>query len=603
MTLRIALALVATYALAVPRAATACGGCFSPPPQGSTSQLIVQSAERVLFGRDDATGETIVWVEIKYSGLAKDFGWVLPLEKKPGVGVGTSYVFDRLDNRMAPVYRTKSDPTQESCASRSVSSGGIGCGGASSDSAGASAAKYYEPGPGDRRKGDGPKVLEHSQAGPYDYYIIVAGESPDAAGDLYAWLTKNGWDIPGGAKPVVADHVKKGDVFLALKLLPDAAVSEIKPVALTMQGADPCVPLRLTAIAAQDDMTVVVTLAGPGRAVPKTYLHVVPNPLRVDWVGGAQNYQSLLSEAIDAAQGRAFVTEFAGPAAPLGLPEAATMDATLSAIEKTKTLGAALLAMQAASFPLASDVAAILAKWGPEAGKKDPAAWYASYASGRQQITSSFAIDGAMLAADLRAEFVEPVKQAHGLMLKAKTASRLVMRISPAEMTKDPIFAFNPSLPDVSNVHEATLNNVCRSGYFPADALRLKIDALGSWIVSDKPTAGVDPRFKTAPAALRVELLDEMGPAIALDPTDVPLVDSAIAMAKPGGPSLPAGFTLKASPAAWKPPPSDPPPPLAVADSANCDARGNERDAPLGIYALLALALGAFIALRLRRRV
>ena len=103
--------------------ALACGACFTPVPNVPSNQLqVLQSAERILFVRDDKTKQSVVWVEIKYSGPADQFAWVLPLPKVPKVGVGTSWLFDRLDLGTAPRFVVSTLPS-ENCNSLSSSSG------------------------------------------------------------------------------------------------------------------------------------------------------------------------------------------------------------------------------------------------------------------------------------------------------------------------------------------------------------------------------------------------------------------------------------------------------------------------------------------------
>ena len=92
--------VAAMAALWTPATAQACGGCFSPP-SNDNQQTVVQNAERVLFWRNEATKTSYVWIEVVYAGLAKDFGWVVPVPKQPKVGVGTQLAFDALDRRMA----------------------------------------------------------------------------------------------------------------------------------------------------------------------------------------------------------------------------------------------------------------------------------------------------------------------------------------------------------------------------------------------------------------------------------------------------------------------------------------------------------------------
>jgi len=98
--------------------ALACGGCFSPPTP-VIDQTVRQDAERVLFLRDPLTKLSTVWVEVRYTGLAKDFGWVLPVPKLPKVGVGSMAVLDALDQAMQTrVMRTVTG--EENCRSPSI---------------------------------------------------------------------------------------------------------------------------------------------------------------------------------------------------------------------------------------------------------------------------------------------------------------------------------------------------------------------------------------------------------------------------------------------------------------------------------------------------
>jgi hypothetical protein len=49
-------------------------------------------------------------------------------------------------------------------------------------------------------------------------------------------------------------------------------------------------------------------------------------------------------------------------------------------------------------------------------------------------------------------------------------ATRLYSTLSAEEMTVDPVFVFNPDLPDVSNVHQATRVTECSSGVYDSEA-------------------------------------------------------------------------------------------------------------------------------------
>ena len=239
-------------------AAFACGGCFAPPTASGASPGVVQTAERVLFVHDAVHVLTRVWVEVRYSGPANDFAWVLPLPAKPKVGIGSSWLFDRLDLATAPRLVTTAGADEncadENCADYVARHGGND--GGSSDAGApprASSAAYNDGGCGGGYGGEsagysvsgaaagewggrgqiadstatsaqsavaGVELLEHDQTGPYDYDIIES-KDPDA---LAQWLKSNGYAVPPQALPIIAAHVAKKHVFLAVRLKSGAEV-------------------------------------------------------------------------------------------------------------------------------------------------------------------------------------------------------------------------------------------------------------------------------------------------------------------------------------------------------------------------------------------
>ncbi|MBI5608549.1 MAG: DUF2330 domain-containing protein, partial [Deltaproteobacteria bacterium] len=538
------LAVSTGASLLAAQTALACGGCFSatppPPPGQQDQQYVVQDAERVLFVQDPATKKAIVWVEVKYTGAAEDFGWVLPLPKQPKVGVGTRLVFDRLDQQTAPRFKSSNagfencrDPRDGCVEGKDFPApGGIDAGMSFSDAA------AMEPATGG---GGGVTVLDQGQTGPYDYTVVAA----TSTNPLYDWLNTRGYKTPPAAKPVLESHIKKGDVFVAIKLSNGKGVDLVRPIALEMTDAEPCVPLRLTSIAAASELTVSVTVLGPGRTVPKNTLHVVPNWARLNWFTAASNYAQLVSAAIDEAGGNAFSTEFSGsPNAiidPLFVP--ADVLNALKAVTNMQTLASWVASNnQYNGMEIMGDLEDV-AGFGKAKGLTAAQAWavlaqcsgswpyssscYAYLPSGQSlQITAEeaagMAVDGAALAAALDKSFFKPMQDVVATAKTSAKLTRLLMRISPEEMDRDPVFAFNPSLPDVSNLHTATFTEVCGNGWLPAQQTRLTIDGMGSWVVQGSPPNGsgqlgnntLDPRFKSAPTALRIEVLDETGAPI-----------------------------------------------------------------------------------------
>ncbi len=570
---------------------------MSPPPLPPTKPgdpvvdvQVVQSAERVLFVRDPATNTSHVWVEVRYTGLAKDFGWVLPLPKVPEVGVGTVRLFDWLDAYLHARYFVLYDGPQENCRNALD-----GCNAMqnvwdtkSSDAPaamdGATGSVPTAPGTVD--------VLSSGSTGPYDY-VVIKGSDANA---LYTWLTGHNYVLPEKAKPILQSHVDAGNVFLAIKLSNGQGINAIRPVTLKMPDAEPCVPLRLTSIAAAEEMNVVVTVAGPGRAVVKNHLDVTVNPFRLKLLekqglstfavteasSGDQvpvNYQQVLSAAIDEAGGRAFVTEAAGSIQEMTAFKPLNDWPTYikPTLEGMKTLFD--VAQQWQLFPVDEEFAeavALPAKLTELDASLPPVQVLArlracgqfwnkggqgvcTFSDGKgfdPDVLKATAVDGKAMAAAIQVSIIDPLFLVWDLLDAQPMTTRLAMRISPEEMDRDPVFAFNPALPKVAPQRQIHANYVCLTGWTNQEqATRMSVDGLGSWVFTGNNA--LDPRFANSPAALAIQLLDETGMALDIAPVQADLVSSAIAGAKPGKPSLPKELVLKTA-VPWLPPPSDP---------------------------------------------
>ena len=111
--------------------------------------------------------------------------------------------------------------------------------------------------------------------------------------------------------------MRENKYFVALKLLNGVGVRSIQPIVLTFRGTEACVPLRLTAIAANPDMPVLVWVLSrqAGRAArllrdqDRRGAHRLAG--RRDRTTSART--GLVSQAANEAGGNAFVTEYAGP--------------------------------------------------------------------------------------------------------------------------------------------------------------------------------------------------------------------------------------------------------------------------------------------------
>ncbi|MCB9738948.1 MAG: DUF2330 domain-containing protein [Deltaproteobacteria bacterium] len=584
-----------------PGLAWACGGCFSPvlpPPPGQvgSGQAVLQSAERVVFMRDEASKTSRVWVEVRYTGAAQDFGWVLPLPKQPTVTVGTTVGLDMLDGATAARYLTK-PMGNENCRDPSDGCDDDFQWGGVTDAAGGGPNSGADAGSSDGGTAGGVTILDQGQAGPYDYSVIKGSD----ASKLQEWLDTRGYKTPTSATPIIQSHADKGDVFVAIKLQNGKGIEQIRPVVLEMHDAEPCVPLRLTSIAATDDLNVVVTLAGTGRAIPKNMMHVELNLARINWLSGANNYEQVVAAAIDEAAGRAFLTESAqkGSDAAKGLPSDALLD-TKWAAEATNAYDLAIGLYNAdpggSKTPwLHPDAAKIFVE---KAGivepifktfglKDGPAALAQLWACGSIWSGNTFSpigndtcipagesffspsatweakdaklvpADGKAFAAGLQKEIVAPLRELREQFAAAPVATRLVMKIGPTEMDRDPVFGFNAELPMVERDRTAKTWQVCDDGWLPASHTRVEIPGVGSYLFPiGTSTSANDSRWGDSPFAQRIDVLDESGKPIPVPVAQVELVDTAIAGALPGTPSPATKLALN-TPNFWKPPASD----------------------------------------------
>jgi len=206
-------------------------------------------------------------------------------------------------------------------------------------------------------------VLGQGDVGPFNYAIIGS----DDAKAMVNWLRENKYQITATMEPFIDVYIKEKMVFLAMKLQPKKEVRDIVPIKMTYKSTKPMIPLRLTAVAANPNMLVLTWILAKSQAEPENYAVVkVPDNDIIFFPFGNSNYQQLANQRLAEQKGRAFVTEYAGPANRFSV--------------------------------------------------QDPA---------------------------LRA-----------LLSSYPYLTRVYTRISPQDMTIDPVFKFNASLPDVPNVHD-----------------------------------------------------------------------------------------------------------------------------------------------------
>lgn len=265
--------------------ALACGGFFC-------GQVPVdQAAERILFAVDSERNETTMVVQIAYQGAAPDFAWVVPLASVPAVDsldVFPQLALTALDAQTGPQFRVPDD-----CAPLWELDAAAG-------------------GPPSARDDDGVTVHVREEVGPYDVAVV---ESDDPS-RLVDWLVQNGFRVTDAMKPYIALHTAEGLKFLALKLQADADVSDIAPFRLTLPGTTPSIPLRMTALAAEPEMGVLVFVLADQRFTPSNWPDVEIDDTQIKWSWNRwpdwTNWTALVARTIDAMGGQGFVTEMAG---------------------------------------------------------------------------------------------------------------------------------------------------------------------------------------------------------------------------------------------------------------------------------------------------
>src|SRR5580698_1305808 len=256
----------AGLALAGTRDAEACGGCFHPPTQ-TVSDI---TDERMLLAV--STLQSTLYDQLRYTGTPTDFAWVLPIHGTVDVGLSADVLFDSFD----ALTQTQIVPPTPNCPSPS-------CG---SDPQGATA---------NAGAGGGPEntvtVLKQENVGPYAT-VQLQSTDPSALGN---WLAQNGYNISADVAPVIAEYVKEGFDFLAMKLLPNQGVQAMRPVRVTTPGASLSLPLRMAAVGTGTEVGITIWVVADGRYEPQNFpfFHIDDSALVWDFAMNQSNYTTL----------------------------------------------------------------------------------------------------------------------------------------------------------------------------------------------------------------------------------------------------------------------------------------------------------------------
>lgn len=501
-------ASLTVLAVAWARPAEACG-CFTPP---DPTVPLVQAGERILFAVDQ--GQVTAHIQVQYAGAsASDFGWLLPLPSVPTLELGTDELFARLITTTQPSYRL-SVTRDSSCTPVFASGGGTAFGGGTGGASGSSV---------DAGSAAPPLVVVQDSVGPYDYAVLRG----DSKTEMLAWLASNRYFVPVGTDDAVTPYIHEGGFFLALKLRAGATTGDLQPVVLRYASDFGVIPITLTSTGAQENMGVQVWMLGAGRAIPRNYQHTVLNDARIDWQRAGANYNELVIAAVGEAAGHhTFVTEYAGPATPVRTamsPAGRFGSKSELAAQPDASAFIAYLWSHGFASPsplnppwigpsLSGTLKTILSTYLPPPEGIDAESFYRSYEYYRATAPAQDYQPAAMADA-LWERVVLPTQNAAALFTDSATLTRLYTTISPADMNRDPAFSFNPSLPAVSNVHQASMTVSCLSDGFTENRAVLITEQ--GWRIEYPGGRSGAPRIDASslPASLLIEVLREEGPS------------------------------------------------------------------------------------------
>ncbi len=447
-----------------PSAAEACGGFFC-----SASQPVNQAAERIIFADDDDGSVTAI-VQLAYEGPSERFSWVLPVPSRPQISVSSNTAFLRLQQATNPVYQLRTR-IEGQCRSEPVPGGGGG---------------FVDAGgiPADAGGGGGPPVVvvDSGSVGPFDYVVLqVDAQAADPAAAALTWLADNQYDVGALGPELLREYLRMGMLLVAFRLTKDATAGDVRPVRLTYTSTRPMIPIKLTAVAANEDMPILVWVLGRGRAIPRNYPSLQLNEALIDWIRPSRSYDAVVTAAANEAGGQGFVTELAGAAPPIGEALWTSGDQSAWARLQRDAPGLGdleLLYAAAGAFARYDGFADVLRRrvpvpdgatvedlvrclpcvWPPPGGGASPDAGLPrdtgpGVDAGEPDALPGF--DRAAFLAELLERVVQPMVDTRALFEAHPQLTRLYTTLSPAEMSLDPEFDFNPDLPMVSNRHEA----------------------------------------------------------------------------------------------------------------------------------------------------
>eukprot|EP01006_Ploeotia_vitrea_P036726 TRINITY_DN66046_c2_g4_i1.p1 TRINITY_DN66046_c2_g4~~TRINITY_DN66046_c2_g4_i1.p1 ORF type:complete len:604 (-),score=61.06 TRINITY_DN66046_c2_g4_i1:1753-3564(-) len=442
----------------------ACGGFFC-----SQAAPVDQASEQILFSVDK--NEVTSHIRIQYSGPSELFSWILPLPTPPKLDVGSNSFFDLLEMSTRPTFVMREQDVGDQCemydppiVAMASLAGGDG-------------------GDTEEENSGEVMVLEQGQVGPFDFVLLLA--LTGKAEPVVEWLNENKYDQPDGTADLLQSYAEYNFTFLALRMSKDKNSGDIQPLVVSYKFKDgidalSCIPLKLTKVAAVEDMPVYVWVfakTAKQRAVPVNFLEVQMDWKKFDWMNCAsfrgcvpcdQYYRDTVSRTVDVADGHGFITEYSGNLefAKSWFQQLENFD--VKELEDESKVHKFLDKMLQLGVPRDSTTQEIIRKWVPKPddaseGCKEDRDFYATWNIEKciKDMPSGWKFNAKGMARDINNRVILPLQNAQKMVDSASHLTRLFTTISPSEMTSDPLFTFDKTLPDVSNRVEVNATIAC----------------------------------------------------------------------------------------------------------------------------------------------
>ena len=313
-----AAAVALALGLTLPAASVWACGCLSPPiPDEATEFAVNQQSEQIIF-EVEPDGYVTAHVLIRYAGAPEEFAWIVPTPNVPELALSEEAVFAQIDRATSPLvsvrqsdlcpspeYRCAYHPPPH-CPSQGIDAGSVeDAGGWNSpqDASSGSADTSPSPNPG------GVEVIDRLMVGSYETIIFGADEASGAV----EWLRSEGFIVNDTMAPYMQPYLDAQMVFVASRLVAGAGIDAIKPLRMRFRADHPMIPLQLTAVAAEPHLTVTAYVFSDAEVAPVDHPLVGLDPRWISEDGaGRSNYPMALARAVDDAGGDGFLMEFSG---------------------------------------------------------------------------------------------------------------------------------------------------------------------------------------------------------------------------------------------------------------------------------------------------